>query len=129
MGTGVRYETHVGAPGLFLLNQSCLAIAAAFDSTPYLVGSAITTKDHRDVDVRLILDDEQFERLFPGFVYSNPRVCPLWSLMCSSISQHLAHATGLLVDFQIQSATAADAKFAGCKRVPLGIFPTVGGTH
>lgn len=117
-------ETYVGAPGFFLLNQACIAVSQAFNAVPYLVGSSITTKDHRDVDVRLILEDAEFERFFGDqTAYVNPRVLPLWSLLCSSISQHLAHATGLTIDFQIQSAVVARTKYAGEKRIALGIFP------
>lgn len=117
-------ETYVGAPGFFLLNQACIAVSQAFNAVPYLVGSSITTKDHRDVDVRLILDDAEFDRIFGDqMAYVNPRVNALWSLLCSSISQHLAHASGLPIDFQIQSSAVSRTKYGAEKRIALGIFP------
>ena len=36
----------------------------AFGSICYLVGSATKRPDFRDVDVRMILDDEEFHALF-----------------------------------------------------------------
>lgn len=110
----------VGSPGLFLLSQACIAVKYAL-GVPYLVGSAITTKEYRDVDVRVIVDDTEYERLFPGLT-GNPRVHPLWSLLCSAVSLHLAQASGLPVDFQIQSTSIAEAKFGGCRRIALGVF-------
>jgi hypothetical protein len=117
----VKYECMVGSPGFFLLNQACLAVRHAFGSV-FLVGSAIASKDYRDVDVRVIVGDDQFERLFPGLT-GNPRLHPLWSLLCSSISVHLSQASGLPVDFQIQAQTVANDKFGGERRIPLGLFP------
>jgi hypothetical protein len=112
----------VGSPGFFLLNQACLVVRHAFGSV-FLVGSAIASKDHRDVDVRVIVDDDQYGRLFPGLT-GNPRLHPLWSLLCSSISVHLSQASGLPVDFQIQAQTVANEKHPG-QRIPLGLFPQI----
>ena len=43
--------------------------------------------------------------------------------LLSQASPHLGHASGLPVDFQIQSQTAANERHGGRKRVPLGLFP------
>lgn len=114
-------ETYVGAPGFFLLNQACLAVNAAFDTTCFLVGTAVAYRSWRDVDVRAILPDQQYQRLF-GEAAVPPRTHPLWSLLCSSTSLWLGQCTGLPVDFQIQSQTRATA-YAGRPRIPLGFFP------
>jgi hypothetical protein len=119
----VKYECMVGSPGFFLLNQACLAVRYAFGSV-FLVGSAIASKDYRDVDVRAILADREFERLFPGLI-GNPRLNPMWSLLCSSISVHLSQASGLPVDFQIQAQTVANEKHPGQRRIPLGLYPQI----
>lgn len=118
-----RRETYVGSPGYFLLNQACLAVNAAFDTTCFLVGTAVSYRSWRDVDVRAIVPDEQYERLFAG-ITGQPRIHPLWSLLCSSTSLWLGQATGLPVDFQVQSQSIS-TRYAGCPRVPLGLFPTV----
>lgn len=127
---GMRRETHVAAPGFFLLDQACLAVTEAYGTHPYLVGSSITTKAYRDVDVRLILHDDDFDRHFPNATaVGNPRFDALWSLVCSAISRHLSAASGLPVDFQIQSQTTSDSKYRGERRVALGLFLTPSGGH
>lgn len=118
-----RAETYVGSPGVFLLNQACMVIAAAFDTPAFLVGSAVTTKTRRDVDVRVILPDDRYKELFPG-IGANPRTHPLWSLLCSSTALWLAQASGLPVDFQVQSQSRADLEDG--PRVALGVFPDGG---
>lgn len=120
-----RRECYVGSPGWFLLNQACLAVHLAFGTVPYLVGSAVERRDFRDVDVRVMLADVEYERLFPGALkLGNPRVHPLWSLLCSSISLQLGQATRLRVDFQVQPDSVAQTRYGKRPRIPLGIFPT-----
>jgi hypothetical protein len=123
-----KYECMVGSPGFFLLNQACLVIRRAFGEGPYLVGSSIDSKDYRDVDVRLMLDDDRYEAMFPGITKAgNPRCHALWSLTCSSISLWLRQASGLPVDFQIQARSVANEKYPGAvKRIPLGLYPETG---
>ncbi len=107
------------APACFRLNQACAIINAAFGNCPYLVGSAIERRDHRDVDVRLILEDAEYDRLFGA---NGPAaIDALWSLLCVSISGFLSQASGLPIDFQIQRQTQANAAHSG-SRQPLGIF-------
>jgi hypothetical protein len=116
-------ETCVGSPDFFLLNQACVAVGLAFDTTPFLVGSAVTSKQRRDIDVRVIVPDDRYKELFPG-IGANPRTHPLWSLLCSSTALWLRQASGLPVDFQVQSQSRAAVEDG--PRVPLGVFP-VGG--
>lgn len=114
----------IGAPAFFELNQACLTLVGAFGCRIYLVGSAMTRRDHRDVDVRCILDDAEYARWFPG-IGPNPSHDARWSLMCSAISLWLSKHTGLPVDFQIQQQTMANAEFPrreGHDRQALGIF-------
>lgn len=115
---------YLPAPAVFHLDHACAMIHDAFDDCPYLVGSALVKRDYRDVDVRLILDDAKFDRLFPG-AFTAPRYHPLWSLMCSTISDWLARQSGLPVDFQIQRRTEANTQYPG-QRHALGIFHSVG---
>lgn len=118
----MKRANYIAAPHYFNLNQACRTLTEAFGFNVYLVGSALTTRDHRDVDVRCILPDEHYARLFPG-LSGNPSLNALWSVMCSSISLWLSQATGLPVDFQIQQQTEANAEFPGAAgRHPLGIF-------
>lgn len=110
------------APEFYNLNQACVQINKAFGGFGcYLVGSSLQRRDYRDVDVRLILEDAEYERLFR----TNPTgdwVNPLWSLLCTMTSMWLRQQTGLPVDFQIQQQTAANAAHPGQDRSALGIF-------
>lgn len=101
---------------LYHLDQACQVVSRAFrGGPPYLVGSAGIGNDgspYRDVDVRLMLDDDEFAE-----------VCPTrerWELLCLSVGAYLAARSGLPVDFQIQRAGEANARFSG-PRNPLGL--------
>jgi len=104
---------------MFHLDQACQVVAKAFGGEhPYLVGTAGFAnigndgRPYRDVDVRLMLDDEEFAA-----------VCPTrerWELLCLSIGAYLASRTGLPIDFQIQSAKLANVRFSS-PRNPLGM--------
>lgn len=107
----------VGAPALFRLNQACRIVADAFGTAPYLVGSSLMRRDFRDVDVRLMLEDAEYDRLFRGGTMYNA----LWSLLCVSIAMYLTEASGLPIDFQIQRQTQANEHHKG-PRNALGIF-------
>lgn len=100
---------------LILLNNACALVAKSFNDTPYLVGSCIERPDWRDVDVRLMLPDDEFDGLFAG----RPA---LWSLLCLTVSEYLRSASHLPVDFQIQRMTEANEAFDG-PRQPIGFHP------
>lgn len=77
---------------------------------PYLVGSSLDRRDFRDVDVRMILDDDLFDTLFP---YPKPGVLrnqALWAMLCEALSVWGAHETGLPIDFQFQPMRTANSK-------------------
>lgn len=114
---------YLGQTAWFNLNVACETVFRAFDSMPYLVGSSLDHKDFRDVDIRVILDDEEFERMFP-LQPPNPigkHNSPHWAFICTSISEWIQARTGLPIDFQIQQRTFANAEFPG-KRNACGIF-------
>lgn len=93
------------------LDEACGPFLEAFGEHPYLVGSASMRSDFRDVDVRLILSDEEFDALF-----GDRR--GLWALLSRLGSTYLRSKTGLPVDFQIQRRTEANEKFGD-----LGVTP------
>lgn len=99
---------------MFLLDEACKPIRRAFDTPPYLVGTAFTQRDFRDVDVRLILADDVYDLLA---VAVEPHLVAFLGL---AIGEYLASRTGLPVDFQIQRQTEANAKHPG-PRNPLGM--------
>lgn len=79
----------------------------------YLVGSVSERPDFRDVDVRLILSDNEFDRLFGH----SPE---LWSVFCYAVSRWLSQDTELPIDFQVQRQTEANEKHAAGTRNHLG---------
>jgi hypothetical protein len=105
---------------LYNLDQACTLIGRAFSEGPYLVGSAGfgSEDDYRDVDVRLILDDDEFIEACPTLAR--------WELLCVAISAYLCERTGLPVDFQIQQQTLANERFKGTRN-PLGMGRTFAG--
>lgn len=109
----------------YRLELACLPINQAFNTKCYLVGSVIQRPNFRDVDVRIMLDDDRFNQLFYNYTEDMTSVViqegvALWSVVCSAIGDQLSAATGLLVDFQIQRKRIANEKYNG-GRTPLGI--------
>lgn len=97
------------------LDRACVPITNAFKNPPYLVGSAEKgdTPGRRDVDVRLMLDEEEFKE-----------VCPTldrWELWCLVIGFYLRAKTGLPIDFQIQLVEIANRRYPKERRNPLGL--------
>lgn len=107
-------KSYLTTAQIAILNDACIPVAEAFDSHPYLVGSATERPDYRDVDLRLILADEDFDHWFQGRVM-------LWSLVCLTIGQHLRAVTGMPIDFQIQRRTEANEKHPTTHRHPMGM--------
>lgn len=79
--------------------------------TPYLVGSAMTKQDYRDVDVRLMLPAVQHDQLlaFVDIDHLNLAVS-LWG----------QKATGLPIDFQVQQMESANEDYGSQPRSALG---------
>lgn len=114
----------LGAPAAFALNLHCKAVNDAFPEAYgcYLVGSALRKPDWRDVDVRMILPDEEFDLLFPNAIGNGSwELDSRWQLLTIGISMHLSKSTGLPVDFQFQPASFANITFDS-PRQPLGII-------
>jgi len=108
----MKRANYIGAPEFFCLNGACRIVEEAFNFShgTYLVGSSLHKRDYRDVDVRTILPDVEYDRLFPEKFGSDWRH-PLWSFMCSSMSLYLSRHSGLKIDFQIQRMTEANAEY------------------
>jgi len=109
------------SPHFYNLNQAVALINKAFGGHGcYLVGSSRERRDYRDVDVRLILSDKEYDHLFRG---PDGWLNPLWSLLCTSLSLWLKQQTDLPIDFQIQRQTQANADHPGAgRRAALGVF-------
>ncbi len=121
-----RKVSHVGAPAIFKLQLACQQVNDAFGGFGcYLVGSSIDRPDWRDVDVRFIMTDEEFQAEFPGTFDPDREVGtwefdPKWILVTAGIAAFLANASGLPIDFQFQPQTHANTRHQGTRH-PLGI--------
>lgn len=103
---------YVGAPACFALEMACQHLSEAFGECCYLVGSALERADWRDIDVRMILDDEAFAELFPAaHVHTGSwEFDARWLVMTVSISAWLSKESGLPVDFQFQPRAHANER-------------------
>jgi len=104
------------------LDAACIpAVRALGFGTVVLVGSVLTHPDYRDVDVRAVIADEDFDRMFPGVKVHKDGAAhysQLWAWICMSVSGEISQASGMNVDFQIQRRTEASKTEGG--RIPLG---------
>lgn len=103
----------VGMPAFLKLNQFGRVCSEAFGTTAYLVGSATQTKtEWRDVDVRVILTDDEFERQIGA--HTNPKCMNLrWNALCLAFAELGQRMTGLPIDFQIDQMTDANERYDG----------------
>jgi hypothetical protein len=116
-----KKASYVGAPAVFALEQCCQIINDSFGGYGcYLVGSALERQDWRDVDVRYILQDAEFQKLFPNAHEHCWEQDPRWLLLTVSISAWLSKVTGLPVDFQFQPQSHANDKHKGFRNA-LGL--------
>lgn len=89
-------------------------VSLMFGAMPYQVGSSLQHKDYRDVDIRVMLDDERYNDLAATGVdlyYLNLSVS-LWG----------QKVTSLPIDFQVQRITEANSDY-NFPRNPCGINP------
>lgn len=110
-----------GMPTSLYLDQFGSHVYDVFDDFPYLVGSALRGKKWRDVDVRLILADEEYEEWGfgdPRYTHRNEK----WVAMVLAFSALGKHMTGLPIDFQIQQRSYANELYP-FYRSALGIVP------
>lgn len=105
---------------LWRLAHSLRPVEDAFGgSTAYLVGSVLERQDWRDVDVRIILPDIDYNRIFvpdPNRDLSDQ----FRMLMQTSISHMLSSQTLLPIDFQIQSQSNMTEEEQRRPRNPAG---------
>ena len=99
---------------MFLLDLACQSIEEGIGATFHVGTSATGRQEYRDVDVRTILDDEQYDALAAAINVEGIAFLGL------AIGQYLQSLTGLPVDYQIQRQTEANAKHQG-SRNPLGM--------
>lgn len=109
------------------LNHACVLVTECFGDPPYLVGAALgyeylsddrmpsdanPRQSYRDVDVRSIISDDEWDRLFNDH-------SEFWSLFCLSVSTYLSAVSGLPIDYQVQRMTQANEQHPK-PRNPIG---------
>jgi hypothetical protein len=90
---------------LFKLRLFGQIVHDALHATACLVGSVLRTPDYRDVDVRIMLDDQRFTRIFGDngvWVANGPLT--LANMALSALARDI---TGSQVDCQIQRRSDA----------------------
>jgi hypothetical protein len=106
-----------GMPQGIWLHKFGVIVTDYFGHVPYQVGSSIDSKDWRDVDVRLILPDDEFEELFgdPRSAETNTKLAAV-TLAFAALGKEM---TGLPIDFQIQPQAHANKVYGGRPRSAL----------
>lgn len=108
-------NNYLSVSELPLLRAWASEVKLMFGSMPYQVGSSLVRKDWRDVDVRVMLDKDEYDALVESGVdlyYLNLSVS-LWG----------QKVTGLPIDFQVQDGHSADQDYGDQRRDPCGIGP------
>lgn len=117
----------IGQPQGMLLNEFGERCRAAFGHVAYHVGSSLEAMGKkgphtwRDVDVRLMLPDEEWDRMGLGNP-DNPHNNAKWRTLCIVFSDYGRRTTGLPIDFQLQQTSHANQNYSrkqGCQRSAL----------
>lgn len=98
--------TYLSVTDIYNLEMACRVLTMAFGLHTYQVGSSLQRPDYRDVDLRCILPDEEFDQMFFGNAHK-------LQLMNVALSEWIAARTGLPIDFQFQHRSDANAEFDG----------------
>lgn len=119
--------TKIGMPATLYLQEFGSQLIHAFDAMPYHVGSSLKLDSSdktpfRDVDVRVMLDDEKYAAMGLGKLdmsgcHHNGR----WVAYCLAFTELGRKMTGLPIDFQIQPLTWANETFKGGNRGAIGM--------
>jgi hypothetical protein len=107
----------------FSLDDACRVINAAFRDSgfgTFHVGSSLSHRDYHDVDVRYILEDKEFDRLFGEVTFDSRSELAL-KFLNAAISCWIRQRTGLPIDFQFQGQTKANAEHGGKRRNAIGM--------
>lgn len=98
----------IGPHGGHMLKLFGMHVERAFGHVAYQVGSSLTEKKGwRDVDVRLILPNDEYEAYFgdPFTPEHQTQKWTIWNMAWTSFGKEL---TGLPIDFQIQPTKIAN---------------------
>lgn len=91
----------------FDLNVACAPLRK-FGLGTFHVGSSLHRADYHDVDLRCILDNNEFDAMFPDGG-DDARL----KFLNTAVSEWVAARTGLPIDFQFQRMNDANDRFKG----------------
>lgn len=97
----------------FNLNAIGSILNKAFIVGVFQVGSSLERPNYRDVDLRCIMYDKDFEAMFFDMGKLNDLRL---KLLNAAMSEWASTRTGLPIDFQFQSITEANEKYGGLPR-------------
>lgn len=118
---GIIMIIGTGMPQSLYLDHWAYHVGKCFKNTCYLVGSALESKQWRDIDVRIIMEDSEWEQWFGPT--RNGTSCNIkWSAMMAAFSAWGKETTGLPIDFQIHFRSAVKESDWDKPRNPLGIY-------
>jgi hypothetical protein len=110
-GNPEKKSSGIGMPASIYLHDFGELVARAFDGeVAYLVGSAVNGSTWRDVDVRVMLDDNKYAAMGFGDP-RRPQENPKWCAYVMAFSELGRKMTGLPIDFQIQQTTQANKEY------------------
>jgi hypothetical protein len=119
---GVKASVGTGFPATGLLEAWGRQLFEAFGEMPYVCGTSFYGKNWRDVDVRIMLDDEKWLRLIgtdpDDKTYQHGAT---WNALCISISLWGQKVTGLPIDFQFQPWARAIERYGDYPRNAIGL--------
>lgn len=109
-----KHAPGIGMPASLYLADFGQLVYEAFGEIPYQVGSSLVSNGRpswRDVDVRLMLDDERYAA--EGFGDpERPHDSPKWCALVKAFSLLGRQMTGLPIDFQIQQTSHANHHYS-----------------
>ena len=100
----------VGQPAYMKLMIWGDVLYRAFGAHAYHVGSSVMSKEWRDVDVVILLDEKEWADLF-GTLHGN-EVEARYNVLCTALSVWGREFTGLPIDFKFQPRDHANEKYA-----------------
>ncbi len=114
------YAHYLTVNQYFDLDHACKILSQTFHYNVYLVGSVLTKPNFRDVDLRCMLEDEDYDKLFMS-PYKDLNCDHMRQVMNISISAWLKSVTGLPIDFQFQKTSEANKEYPKQKRSCVGL--------
>ena len=109
---------HLSVEEIWRLAHAVRPVEDAFGGrSVYLVGSVLKSSDWRDVDLRIILPDHDFDRIFApdGKLTDQFRM-----LFQTAVSAMLRETTKIPIDFQVQRKSNLTEEESLGKRSPAG---------